>query len=76
MDAQTIVGKAEQLREKQARKKSSAALAGNAYFCAARVLPSSDVSMLLNSAAGAELLRRHTEWSSLFGRAARIQSPS
>jgi hypothetical protein len=76
MEAKTIVGKAEQLREKQARKKSSTALAGNAYFCAARVLPSGDVSMLVNSAAGAELLRRHTEWVSLFGRAARIQSPS
>jgi hypothetical protein len=76
MEAKTIVGKAEQLREKQARKKISAALAGNAYFCAARVLPSSDVSMLVNSVVGAELLRRHTDWVSLFGRAARIQSPS
>jgi hypothetical protein len=71
-----IVLKAEQLREKQARKKTSAALAGGAYFVAARVLPSGDVSMLVNSASGAELLRRHTEWVSFFGRAARIQKPS
>ncbi|KAJ5660664.1 uncharacterized protein N7484_000036 [Penicillium longicatenatum] len=76
MEAKTIVDRAEQLREKQARKRISAALAGNAYFCAARVLPSGDVSMLVNSAAGAELLRRHTDWVSLFGRVARIQSPS
>ncbi|KAJ5639866.1 uncharacterized protein N7484_007728 [Penicillium longicatenatum] len=38
-------------KEKQARKRILAALAGNAYFCAAQVLPSGDVSMLVNSAA-------------------------
>ena len=71
--------KAEQLREKQARKKSSAALAGNAYSTSMLPVccpPETDVSMMVNSAAGAELLRRHTDWVSLFGRAARIQSPS
>ncbi|KAJ5809034.1 uncharacterized protein N7503_001252 [Penicillium pulvis] len=62
MEAKAIVGKAESLREKYASKKTSPALAGNAYFCAARVLLSGDVSMLVNSAAGAELLHRHTEW--------------
>jgi hypothetical protein len=75
-DSATMVQKAELLREKQARKKTSAALAGGAYFVAARVLPSGDVAMLVDSASGAELLRRHTDWVSFFGREAKVQKPS
>jgi hypothetical protein len=75
-DSATIVQKTELLREKQARKKTSAALAGGAYFVAARVLPSGDVAMLVDSASGAELLRRHTGWVSFFGREAKVQKPS
>lgn len=75
-DSATMVQKAELLREKQARKKTSAALAGGAYFVAARVLPSGDVAMLVDSASGAELLRRHTDWISYFGREAKVQKPS
>lgn len=50
-----------------ARQKSSAALAKGAAFVAARKLPSGDVVMVANNAAGAKLLRKHTKWLKAFG---------
>lgn len=59
-----------------ARQKHFAALAGRAAFATARTLPSGEVMMIANSAAGAELLRRHSEWLRAFGPGSVIQAPS
>lgn len=55
-----LVERAERQKADIARQKNSAALANGAAFVAARKLPSGDVVMVANSAAGAELLRKHT----------------
>ncbi|KAJ5498542.1 hypothetical protein N7453_007593 [Penicillium expansum] len=71
-----IVEQAERTREQAARKKASAPLGGGCYFLAAKVLPSGDVKMTVNSASGAELLRTHIGWLKAFGPAAHIQKPT
>lgn len=71
-----LVERAERQRATAARQKSSAALAGGASFVAARKLPSGDVAMVANSAAGAELLRKHTGWLKAFGPGSVAQEPS
>ncbi|KAJ5144430.1 hypothetical protein N7526_001938 [Penicillium atrosanguineum] len=71
-----LVERAERQKTASARQKDSAALAGGAAFVAARKLPSGDVVMLANSAAGAELLRKHPEWLRAFGPGSVIQEPS
>jgi hypothetical protein len=71
-----LVEQAERQREAVARQRNSAALAGGAYFVAARKLPSGDITMVANSAAGAELLRKHTGWIKAFGADAVIQRVS
>ena len=71
-----LVERAERQRATVARQKNSAALAGGASFVAARKLPSGDVAMVANSAAGAELLRKYTEWLRAFGPGAVVQEPS
>ncbi|KAJ5110283.1 zinc knuckle domain protein [Penicillium argentinense] len=71
-----LVERAERQRATVARQKSSTALAGGASFVAARKLPSGDVAMVANSAAGAELLRKHTEWLRAFGPGSIAQEPS
>ncbi|KAJ9349141.1 hypothetical protein DTO280E4_9142 [Paecilomyces variotii] len=57
------------------RQKNSTALAGGASFVVARKLPSGDVVMIANSAAGAKTLRRHTEWLRAFGPGSIVQEP-
>ena len=71
-----LVERAERQKATSARQKNSAALAGGAVFVAARKLPSGDVVMVANSAAGAELLRKHPEWLRAFGPGSVIQEPS
>ena len=71
-----LVERAERQKASNARQKNSAALAGGATFVAARKLPSGDVVMVANSAAGAELLRKHPEWLRAFGPGSVIQEPS
>ena len=71
-----LVERAERQKANSARQKDSAALAGGATFEAARKLPSGDVVMVANSAAGAELLRKHPEWLRAFGPGSVIQAPS
>ena len=71
-----LVERAERQKATSARQKDSAALAGGATFVAARKLPSGDVVMVANSAAGAELLRKHPEWLRAFGPGSVIQAPS
>jgi hypothetical protein len=57
-----LVEQVERQREAVAKQRNSAALAGGAWFVAARKLPSGDITMVANSAAGAELLRKHNGW--------------
>ncbi|QQK47290.1 Reverse transcriptase, putative [Penicillium digitatum] len=71
-----IVEQAERTRETAARRKMSAPLGGGCYFVAAKVLPSGDVKMTVNSASGAELLRTHVEWLKAFGPAAHVRKPT
>ncbi|KAJ5455490.1 zinc knuckle domain protein [Penicillium daleae] len=71
-----LVERAERQRTTVARQKNSTALAGGASFVAARKLTSGDVAMVANTAAGAELLRKHTEWSRAFGPGSIVQEPS
>ena len=71
-----LVERAERQKASNARPKNCAALAGGATFVAARKLPSGDVVMVANSAAGAELLRKHSEWLRAFGPGSVIQEPS
>lgn len=51
-------------------------LAGQASFVAARKLPSGDVAMIANNAAGAEIFRKHRAWLRAFGPGSVIQEPS
>ncbi|KAJ5198731.1 uncharacterized protein N7498_007848 [Penicillium cinerascens] len=62
-----LVERAERQKTTSARQKNSIALAGGAAFVVARKLPSGDVVMVANSAAGAELLRKYPKWLSAFG---------
>ena len=55
-----LVEQAERQREAVAKQRNSAALARGAWFVAARKLPSGDITMVANSAASAELLRKYT----------------
>jgi hypothetical protein len=55
-----LVEQAERQREAVAKQRNSATLARGAFFVAARKLPSRDITIVANSAAGAELLRKHT----------------
>ncbi|KAJ5215295.1 zinc knuckle domain protein [Penicillium cinerascens] len=71
-----LVERAERQKVTTARQKKSAALAEGAAFIAARKLPSGDVTMVANSAAGEELLRKHTGWLKAFGPASVVQEPS
>lgn len=71
-----LVERAERQRVAISRQKKSAALAGGVALIAARKLPSGDVAMLANSAAGAELLRKHTGWLKAFGPGSMVQEPS
>ncbi|CAI7658849.1 unnamed protein product, partial [Penicillium viridicatum] len=72
-----IVEQAERTREQAARKKASAPLGGGCYFVAAKVLPSGDMKMTVNSASGAELLRKHADgWLKSFGPAAHVRKPT
>ena len=71
-----LVERAERQKTATARQKKSVALTGGATFIAARKLPSGDVAMLANSAAGAELLRKHTGWLKAFGPGSVVQEPS
>ena len=71
-----LVERAERQKVTTARQKISTALAERAAFVAARKLPSGDVAMVANSAAGAELLRKHTGWLKAFGPASVVQEPS
>ncbi|OOQ84193.1 hypothetical protein PEBR_33608 [Penicillium brasilianum] len=57
-------------------RQSSGVLAGQASFVAARKLLSGDVAMIANSAAGAEVLRKHPTWLRAFGPGSVIQEPS
>jgi hypothetical protein len=71
-----LVERAERQRITAARRKNSGALSGGATSVAARKLPSGDVTMVANSAAGAELLRKHTGWLKAFGPGSVVQEPS
>jgi hypothetical protein len=71
-----LVERVERQRAIIARQKNSTALAGGATFVAARKLPSGDVVMVANSAAGAELLRKHAGWLKAFGPGSVVQEPS
>ena len=71
-----LVERAERQKVTTARQKKSAALAEGAAFIAARKLTSGDVAMVANSAAGAELLRKHPGWLKAFGPASVVQEPS
>ncbi|OQD72538.1 hypothetical protein PENANT_c176G08552 [Penicillium antarcticum] len=71
-----LVERAERQRTTIARHKNSGVLAGQASFVAARKLPSGDVAMITNSAAGAEVLRKHRVWLRAFGPGSVIQEPS
>jgi hypothetical protein len=71
-----LVERAERQRVMVARQKNSAALSRGATFVAARKLPSGDVVMVANSAAGAELLRKYTGWLKAFGPGSVVQEPS
>ncbi|KAI1829211.1 hypothetical protein DTO027I6_9892 [Penicillium roqueforti] len=71
-----LVERAERQRVTNARQKNSRVLAGQASFVAARKLPSGDVAMVANSAAGAEVLRKHSGWLRAFGPGSVIQEPS
>ncbi|KOS36538.1 hypothetical protein ACN38_g12711 [Penicillium nordicum] len=71
-----LVERTERQKATVTRQKNSTALAGGASFVAARKLPSGDVVMIANSAAGAETLRRHTEWLRAFGPGSIVQEPS
>lgn len=62
-----LVERAERQRATVARQKNLTALASGASFVVARKLPLGDVAMVANSAAGAELFRKHTEWLRAFG---------
>jgi hypothetical protein len=57
-----LLERAERQRMMVARQKSSTNLSAEATFVAARKLPSGDVVMVANNAAGAELIRKHTGW--------------
>ena len=71
-----LVERAERQKATSARQKNSAAVAGGATFVAVRKLPSSDVVMVANSAAGAELVCKHPGWLKAFGPSSVIQEPS
>ena len=71
-----LVERAERQRVSNARQKNSGVLAGQAFFVAARKLPSGDVAMIANSAAGAEVLRKHAAWLRAFGPGSVVQEPS
>ncbi|KAJ5460956.1 uncharacterized protein N7458_002508 [Penicillium daleae] len=71
-----LVERVERQRAIIARQKNSMALTGSASFVAARKLPSGDVVMVANNAAGAELLRKHSGWLKAFGPGAVVQEPS
>lgn len=71
-----LVERAERQRTTNARQKNSGVLAGQASFVAARKLPSGDVAMIANSAAGAEVLRKHPAWLRAFGHGSVIQELS
>ncbi|ODM14295.1 hypothetical protein SI65_10292 [Aspergillus cristatus] len=70
-----LVERAERQRATNARQ-SSGVLAGQASFVAARKLPSGDVAIVANSAAGVEALRKRTAWLRAFGPGSVIQEPS
>ncbi|OQD64343.1 hypothetical protein PENANT_c433G03167, partial [Penicillium antarcticum] len=70
-----LVERAERQKTISARQ-SSGVLAGQASFVAARKLPSGDVAMIANSAAGAEVLRKYPTWLRAFGPGSVIQEPS
>ena len=71
-----LVDRAERQRTTNAQQKNSGVLAKQASFVAARKLPSGDVAMIANSAAGAEVLRKHPAWLRAFGPGSVIQEPS
>lgn len=71
-----LVTTAEKTRERVALQKNSAPLGGGVRIEAIRKLPSGDVCVRANSAAGADILRRHQGWTKAFGQGARIQQPS
>ncbi|KAI2669865.1 hypothetical protein LCP963914a_9885 [Penicillium roqueforti] len=70
-----LVDRAERQRATNAPQKNSGVLAKQASFVAARKLPSGDVAMIANSAAGAEVLRKHPAWLRAFGPGSVIQEP-
>lgn len=67
-----LVEQAERQRQAGAKQRNSTILAKGAYFGAARKLPSGDITMIANSDAAVELLRRHTGWLRAFGDGATI----
>ncbi|KAJ5111868.1 hypothetical protein NUU61_001498 [Penicillium alfredii] len=71
-----LVERTERQKVYNARQKNSTILAEQASFVAARKLPSGDVAMIANSAAGAEILRKHPAWLRAFGPGSVIQEPS
>lgn len=71
-----LVERAERQRATNALQKISGVLAKHASFFAARKLPSGDVAMVANSAAGAEVLRKYPAWLRAFGPGSVIQEPS
>ncbi|KAI1829097.1 hypothetical protein CBS147337_10089 [Penicillium roqueforti] len=70
-----LVDRAERQRASNAQQKNSGVLAKHASFVATRKLPSSDVAMVANSAASAEVLRKHPAWLRAFGPGSVIQEP-
>lgn len=73
---QELVMLAEKMRERVALQKNSAPLGGGVRIEGVRKLPSGDVCVRANSAAGADVLRRHQGWAKAFGQGARIQQLS
>jgi hypothetical protein len=71
-----IVDRAERARTHAAKSTPSLPLAGHA-FIAARQLPSGDISLRAQTAAGAEVLRKHGEsWVHTFGKSAYVRVPT
>ncbi|KAE8552477.1 hypothetical protein EYB25_003855 [Talaromyces marneffei] len=71
-----LVKRAERARAHAAKSTPSLPLAGHA-FIAARQLPSGDISLRANHAAGAEVLRQHGKnWVHVFGKSAYVRVPT
>ncbi|KAE8552479.1 hypothetical protein EYB25_003857 [Talaromyces marneffei] len=71
-----LVKRAERARAHAAKSTPSLPLAGHA-FIAARQLPSGDISLRANHAAGAEVLRQHGKnWVHTFGKSAYVRVPT